>query len=295
MKSYKMIALDLDGTLLDGMGNVTERSRAAVRAALDAGLLVCFATGRNWTESKVVLDAISHYDSAVFVGGAMVVDTKNEVVLHRTLMDPQLAREVSAFLEDRGECVLALLDTTVAGVDYLISAGAEMNVATKIWMDIAHKVIHQRATLADYPHEHTMRLGFVASPEVAEPIAHELEAKFGERIVWHSIGVPSHNVHVIEVFDPAVNKWEGITFVARRHGIKPEEIVAVGDDVNDLPMLKHAGLGVAMGNAKPEVKALAKRVIGTNREEGLAEFLEEIVAHHVVRPLKEIDSDANAS
>ena len=89
-----MIAIDLDGTLLSPLGQVTPRAKQAVRKALDAGLLVCFATGRNWTESKTVLEAVEHYDSAVFVGGAMVVDTKQQVVLHRMMMQPGLAREV---------------------------------------------------------------------------------------------------------------------------------------------------------------------------------------------------------
>ena len=67
--------------------------------------------------------------------------------------------------------------------------------------------------------------------------------------------------------------------------ILPEEIIAVGDDVNDLPMLKHAGLGVAMGNAKPEAIAVADRVINRNDADGLAEFLEELVDSKAVAPI----------
>jgi hydroxymethylpyrimidine pyrophosphatase-like HAD family hydrolase len=81
-----------------------------------------------------------------------------------------------------------------------------------------------------------------------------------------------------------VNKWEGILQVARMHGIDREQIVAIGDDVNDLTMIASAGLGVAMGNARPEVAAVAKRVIGRNDQDGLAEFLEELVATHAVTP-----------
>jgi hydroxymethylpyrimidine pyrophosphatase-like HAD family hydrolase len=97
--------------------------------------------------------------------------------------------------------------------------------------------------------------------------------------------VPAYAVEVLEVFDPAVNKWEGILHVARRHGIEAEQIIAVGDDVNDIPMLRNAGLGVAMGNARPEALAVAKRVIGPNTEDGLAVFLEELVERGSVEPL----------
>ena len=92
MPQYRMIAIDLDGTLLTPTGEVTARTKDAVHRALSAGLLVCFATGRNMTESQMVLDAVAHYDTAVFVGGAMVIDTKQRTTLHRTAMQPQLAR-----------------------------------------------------------------------------------------------------------------------------------------------------------------------------------------------------------
>jgi Cof subfamily protein (haloacid dehalogenase superfamily) len=290
MRQYKMIAIDLDGTLLDTSGQVSPRSRSAVQAALSAGLLVCFATGRNWTESKHVLDAVAHYDCAVFVGGAMVVDTKNEVVLHRMLMGSELARELCAFLEARGQCVLALQDTTVTGVDYLVSANIAMNAATKLWMDLARAKVQPEANLATYPHEQTVRVGVVAPPAESQAVMRELQETFAARIVAHSIGVPSYNVEITEVFDPAVNKWQGILHVAARHGVKPEEIIAIGDDVNDLPMLRNAGLSVAMGNAHPDAKALAKIIIGTNHEDGLAVFLEEVVSHHRVKPLREFEN-----
>src|SRR5947199_7543810 len=102
MERYRMIAIDLDGTLLSPDGQVTPRARAAVHKCLEAGLFVCFATGRNWTESRAVLEAVEHYPTAVFVGGAMVIDTHHEVTLHRTMMQSQLAAEVCDYLENSG-------------------------------------------------------------------------------------------------------------------------------------------------------------------------------------------------
>src|SRR6266446_1832263 len=107
MARYRMIAIDLDGTLLSPAGQVTPRAKAAIHRALDAGLLVCFATGRNWTESQDVLDAVNHYPTAVFVGGAMLVDTGQRVTLHRTMMEPGLAARVCGFLEEAGQAAMA--------------------------------------------------------------------------------------------------------------------------------------------------------------------------------------------
>lgn len=281
---YRMIAIDLDGTLLSPDGRVSPRSKQAVHRALKAGLLVCFATGRNWTESQTVLEAVAHYDTAVFVGGAMVIDTRQRRTLHRMKMEPQLAREVCAMIESMGHAALALQDTSQAGCDYLVTAGVQLNEATRQWMSVTAATIRPVPDMADYPHEHTIRVGLVAHREEVARAQAALVERFGERILCQNLFVPAYAVEVLEVFDPAVNKWEGVLHVARLHGIRPEQIVAIGDDINDLPMVRNAGLGVAMGNAKPEVLAAAGRVIGSNHEEGLAEFLEELVARHLVEP-----------
>ena len=286
-----MIAIDLDGTLLAPDGSVTVRSKAAIHRCLAAGLLVCFATGRNWTESRTVLDTVAHHDHAVFAGGAMVIDTKQEVTLHRTGVDPDLAREICQVLEDAGHSVLALQDTASAGVDYLISDEIAVNAETMHWMSVTRAKVHHVSKLSRYPHEHTIRLGIVAPPAEVDAVHAQLEARFADRIFFHRLFVPTAGVQVLEIFDPAVNKWEGILHVARHHSIEPEQIIAIGDDVNDIPMLKQAGLGVARGNASPEIQALAKKVIGTNREEGLAAFLEDLVERHAVEPIADEDDN----
>ena len=282
-----MIAIDLDGTLLSPNGKVSERTKAAVHGALTAGLLVCFATGRNWTESKLVLDAVDHYPTAVFVGGAIVMDTKQRTTLHRTLMQPTLAAEVCQFFEQSGHAAWALQDIGTAGLDYLISAQVGLDIYAENWIRLAKLDVHRRHDLATHTHEHTIRVSVIATDEVTAKLGAELNEKFGSRVVHHTLKLAALNLNVMEVFDPAVNKWQGLLHVAAAHHIDPSEIIAIGDDVNDLPMIRNAGLGVAMGNSKPEVQAVARRVIGTNSEDGLARFLEELVIEHEVEPLRE--------
>jgi 5-amino-6-(5-phospho-D-ribitylamino)uracil phosphatase len=291
-QQYKMIAIDLDGTLLSPQGKVTERTKSAIHQCLAAGMLVCFATGRNWTESRTVLETVAHHDHAVFAGGAMVIDTKQQVTLHKTAVDPQLAREVCGVLEDAGHAVLALQDTGAAGVDYLVSDEVPLNRETEHWMAVTSATVHPVQRLSRYSHEHTIRLGIVAPPGEVAKVHEELERRFGQRIFFHRIFVPSAEVEVLEIFDPAVNKWEGILHVARLHNIEPGQIIAIGDDTNDLPMLTQAGLGVAMGNARDEIKSAAKKVIGHNRDDGLAVFLEQLVAEHAVEPIGDGDGPA---
>ena len=282
MGPYKLIAIDLDGTLLSPNGDVSDRVRDSVRRALDAGLLVCFATGRNWTESQPALDALNHYPTAVFVGGAMVIDTGRKVTLHRMLMDAELARSTCRLLEEAGHAVLALSDQGDGPPQYLIGGTTNLNAATQAWMRITQAQVERHESLADYEHLATVRVGICAEPAEVAIAKQLLEQRFGDRVLCHNLQVPTYGVEVLEVFDPAVNKWEGILHIARIHGIVPDEIVAIGDDLNDLPMITRAGLGVAMGNARDAVREAADRIIGTNSEDGLAIFLDELVDQHLV-------------
>jgi Cof subfamily protein (haloacid dehalogenase superfamily) len=274
---YKLFAIDLDGTLLTPSGVVSVRTKDAAQALVRAGARVCFATGRNFTESRAVIESVGHLDAAVFVGGALVYDTARRVTLKRTLMHPELARELAKFFESHGHAALALQDTHTTGVDYLASQEFDLHGDTERWLKATQSKLRRVAQLADYPHEHTMRVSIVTSRERGTRVRGELNKAFGDRIVSHNFTSMFNDISVVEAFDPTVNKWQGVIHVAGMHGINPAEIVAAGDDVNDVPMIRNAGLGVAMGNASDEVKQSAKRVIGKNSEDGLAEFFEEML------------------
>ncbi len=274
---YRMIAIDLDGTLLSPDGQVSQRTKSAVRRALDAGLLVCFATGRSWTESRLVLEAVDHYPTAVFSGGAMVVDTHQQVVLHQMKMEPALAAAVSAVMESAGHAPLALQDVSVADVDYLVGQVVELHAGSKAWLKTLNNRFATVPSMALHSHEHTVRVGTVGRVDEMNDLQQRLVERFGERILCHSLEIPNQSIAVLEVFDPAVNKWQGILLAAERHGVSAEQIIAIGDDMNDLPMIRKAGLGVAMGNARAEVRAIAGLVIGSNADDGLAVFLDQLV------------------
>ncbi len=272
---YRMIAIDLDGTLLCPEGKVQPRVRQAVHRVLEAGYVVCFATGRNYMESRDVIEAVGHFDHAVFVGGAVVIDTTNGVTLHQQKMEPQLAREISRELEALGHAVLSLQDAQSAGADYFVTDGIPLDEATHRWMKAFNIRLTPLPSLADHDHAHTIRIGIVAPAGQTAEARRRIEERFAEKVTVHALRVLG-DVEVLECFDPSVNKWEGIKQVAAHHGIDLSEVVAIGDDFNDLAMIRQAGLGVAMGNARPEIKSVAKRVIGANGEDGLAIFLEEL-------------------
>lgn len=274
--TYRLVAIDLDGTLLCPRGRVTQRVRQAIDGARRAGLVVCLATGRNPTESRTALDALGYADVGIFAGGALIYDCGAGRCVHRTLMEPAVAAAVCEMIEAAGHVALALQDADTAGIDYLLTEDIEPNPSTSLWMAATQCAVRSKGRLAKAGHEHTVRVGLVADPRDVAPIYAAIQARFGEQIYSHSIDVPGQLVQVMEVFHHSANKWRAVCQVAAEHGIAQEEIAAVGDGVNDLHMLRSAGLGVAMGNAPAEVRDVAHRVIATNADEGLAAFLEEL-------------------
>ena len=273
-----MLALDLDGTTLGPGGLVCARTTAAISAAGDAGYRVCVATGRNYTESRDIVQQLGVQDECVFVGGAVVMDTRTGRALHRTVMDPALAAEVCELFESLGHAPLALQDTCETGIDYLITSDLPLRQASRKWIDAVTMSIRFEPSLARYTHRHTLRVGICCEQCEAEGVMQGLQRRFGNRTMMHRLSVPGARCEVVEVFDPAVSKWEGISFIARRNNIDASQIIAVGDDMNDLQMIRHSGLGVAMGNAKPMLKEAADLVIGANQDDGLAIFIEELLA-----------------
>lgn len=275
--TYRLIAIDLDGTLLNHEGKVTEANKAAVRRALEAGFRVVFATGRNYYESRHVIDEVGHYDAAVFVGGASIIDTNGGETLHRQLIEPELARQVCLLLERYDLPPMVLQDRELAGVDFLVGHNPLPEVVNH-WHELHEARVRRIDDWSSVDFSHTMRIGTLGPAPLIASAEAALEAKFAERLFFYRVMLGHTGAELLEIFDPSVNKWAGIEQVARRHGITREEIVAIGDDLNDLHMIRNAGLGVAMGNAKPEIKAIADRVIGTHAEDGLAAFLDELVA-----------------
>ena len=123
-----------------------------------------------------------------------------------------------------------------------------------------------------------VRLSIIDEAGALEAVSRRLRADFDGRLTHNVLHAPPYRLSLIEAFAPQVSKWYGIEKLCRRWDIDPRRTVAVGDDVNDVQMLEHAGLGVAMGNAGRAVQAVADRVIGTNDACGVAELIGELLA-----------------
>lgn len=280
--NYRMLAVDLDGTLLDSEGNIPEANREAVSRAGEAGLLVVLCTGRGLVETRRVIDALEHEGPVVLAGGALVTDPTTGRTLHRALIEPGLAREVTTYLARRDHAVLILLDPDPSDHDYAIVNAHQLTDNTRWWFSHIDASIRYVEAPAERDLHHTLRVGVVASSRTMPSLQADLLTTFGERVfVQHFMAVKNpagEDVHVLEVFADGVNKWSGLTWLAAEHGIDTGQIAAIGDHVNDVAMVEAAACGIAMANAIEPVKRAARHLTRSNDEAGVAHAIERLLA-----------------
>ncbi|MDX2115188.1 MAG: HAD hydrolase family protein [Planctomycetota bacterium] len=295
---YDLLALDLDGTLFGPDGKVSAENARAVDRARRAGIEVVICTGRALVESTTAIEAIRADQPAagrsvapiVCAGGAMVCDVASGRTLHRWPMRHDLVKRLCAHFAELRRAPLLLKDRDAAGFDYLVVSSGPIEPPCQWWfsvMDVEVKFVDHID--ADTHPEHTVRVGFAAVADVMLDLACGVHEAFGrETLTQHFAavagakadaphGVRDASVHLLEVFDPQVNKWTAIHRLALEQGIPRERVAAIGDEVNDVALIQGAGLGIAMGNAVPAVLDAAARRTLTNAEDGVAHAIDRIL------------------
>ncbi len=278
--NYRLLAIDLDGTLFDSHGKVPQANIDALRRAGDAGVLVTLCTGRGLTEAKSAIDALGHRGLLVLANGALIADAESGKTLERATIEPHLVVEVIDKLAEGDDAVLVLFDPAKVEHDYLVVRPERLTDNTKWWFDYCGATYRgvERATEDDV--HHAVRVGIVGPASHMPPVQRRIEDAFGgELFVQHFMAVDATEpngepTHVFEVFAAGVNKWSALQWLAECHDIRPQQIAAIGDYVNDLEMISGAGCGVAMANATPDVAAIADRTTATNDEAGVARAVE---------------------
>ncbi len=277
---YKLLVIDLDGTLLDGRGVVSARNREAIGEAMDAGMAVMIATGRSWIESHRAIDGLGLVDPMVAAGGSLLCDVTSGKTLRRSVLDHELVADVVASFHRHGHLAHLLKDPSTSPHDYVVVGDGELDRATRWWFDTLPVRVRYAAAIHEDEHPHeTVRVGTVASAGTLAGVASDLERDLGERIFfqhWSAVTADEptgSGTHLLEVFSPAVSKWSMVAQVCAERGFGAGEVAAIGDGLNDLEMVREAGLGIAMGNADARIKDVAKRETASHAEDGVAEAI----------------------
>jgi len=280
-----MIAIDLDGTLLDGDGGISPANLAAIAAAQAAGVLVVPSTGRSWRESRQVLASFPLPDSdqmGVFVTGAAVSELATGKTYDISVIEPHLAMRIVERLRDLPEAVLVFRDAELAGHDYLVTGHGMLTGNTQWWFQETGASVRfvDNPTLEDL--HHTLRVGIVAVAAQAQRVGQWIAQTMGDSVIvqsFEAIQTPklSEGMHVLEIFARGVDKWRGLDWLARQRGIDPATIAVIGDGTNDLAAIQTAHCGIAMANADESVKAVADHITGACQDNGVAQAIEHLL------------------
>lgn len=288
---YDLLAIDLDGTLLGPDGRVSETNRRAVARARDAGLRVTLCTGRGLVEAAGAMEAVNQTQPVVVAGGSIIACPTDRRTLHRFPIDEALTIRATRMLLETGHAVLVLKDALEVGYDYLVVRGEAdhpIDPVTAWWFEAMNVRVRYATHLHEDEHpEHTVRVGVCGLASRLSEIKSDVARHFGDALVvqhFPAVVAPEHTrtagrdrYDIFEIFDRKANKWTALTHLASSWGIAPSRIAAVGDEINDVEMIAHAGLGIAMGNAVPAVRAVAARHTRANAEDGVAHAIDRIL------------------
>ncbi|WP_411842925.1 Cof-type HAD-IIB family hydrolase [Salinicoccus sp. HZC-1] len=283
----KLIALDMDGTLLTPDHDITGRTREAIQKAMDKGVQVVIATGRAFYEAHGIVSKLDMKVPYICLNGAEVRNESSEI-LSTSALNSELIDEVSDVFKAEGIFYQIYTDRAIyttsierdiqVFIDLSEQMGQQAN-ETRIRKFMEERL--ERGTLVEvddykaiFERGDENVLKFLATSESKAKL---VRAKNGLNEIGN-LAVSSSSAGNIELTHENAQKGIALEHIADVMEINMKDVMTVGDNLNDISMLKRSGLSVAMGNAASEVKAIADKVTETNMEDGVAIAIEEALA-----------------
>ena len=277
----KLLVLDVDGTVTNSRHEVTDATCRAIARVRAAGVRVMLATGRRYRDSLPIVERLGIVEPLVTASGALVKRPSDHATLSRAVFAAGVLPGVVDLLVARGHEPVIYTDSFAAGFDFHCRslAAAELGGGGfREYLARNRAVAHVDPDLERAPPPEAFA-GFAMGPqEPMQALEAELMARFPTHLSVHTIRSPRYREWLCEIAPAGVTKWTGVTAMATAWGIGAQEICAVGDDVNDLPMVRAAGLGLAMGNGRPELQAVADKVVGLHDGSGMEDVAELVLA-----------------
>lgn len=264
---YKIVAIDMDGTLLNSNGEVSVRTENAIHKAIDMGVNVVISTGRILRSAKVASKRLKLNNYIIACNGGIIVD-KADNIIHS-------------------------LPINLNSIEKIMYLGKKYNVYYHFYNEDSLFSNTYVQKIADYYNEREHKLDIKIFKEPNEILnskdmkiykflfldnnLEKLDMLRNELNQVSTIEVSKSWLNNIEVMDQNASKGMGLQVLCKKLDISKDNVIAIGDNENDLSMIKFAGLGVSMGNASDLVKNQAKYITSTNDEDGVAKVIEKFI------------------
>ena len=288
---FKLMTIDLDGTLLNSYGEVSEATRKALLTVKERGTEVVLASGRpiSSTESLAVELGVDNY--LISGNGAAVFDIKNQEVIYDRFLTKEQVMRIAKLCEDNSffynvytedEVIASSLNYNVLfyhkeNVKKIEEKRTHINVVQNImeYIEQSGKEKFLKITVCDESqfifNSIMKRLKEIDGIDVLET------AYMSRKKIKDGTDDVDIQYFYTEITNKNVNKWSAIEFLLEKLNIKKEEVISIGDNLNDKEMIENAGLGVVMGNSNPIMKELADEIVADNNSEGVLEAVNRFV------------------
>ncbi|MFZ5945736.1 MAG: Cof-type HAD-IIB family hydrolase [Bacillota bacterium] len=259
---YRLIAIDLDDTLLRNDLTISERAKKAIRRSMERGVIVTFATGRMYRSALPYALDLCLDVPLITYQGALVKYADGRMVYHRPVQ-LETAHEVIDFIKPLGLHINAYIDDELY-----------MEEETQ-WGQKYVGVAKVPVKYIKFPHEikkDPTKILIIGESDELDRAALALGNRFGSRI-----NITKSKSFFLEISHPLATKGNALRELAESLHIPSEKVIAIGDNMNDLDMIEYAGCGVAMGNGVDALKKVADIVTQNNDDDGVAEIIERLV------------------
>jgi len=278
---YSLIALDIDGTVLDSDSNVSTELKELLAELSGSGVYVALCTGRRWRSSKPVFEQLEGLSTYVICcGGALIKETDSGRTVYTNPLKEHTLRRAADLYRRHNLVPIFCYDRPLEQSELMVSADDEDRAEELKYIRVNKDNV--QFFEGQYPDtdEPCIEIYTVDYKSNLQGCEEQIRAELDEGGAIRGMIQPRYGEdHIaLEVHHATATKWTGLKHLMEMWNVRPEQVVAVGDDVNDIPMLKAAGLSFAMGNAGPGVKEAADRMTTSNDDHGAAEAVRQVLA-----------------
>lgn len=258
----KLIAVDLDDTLLNSEVRISEENKKIIQACLDQGIHFTFATGRMFRSAVDFAKEVGISLPLITYQGALVKTIDNEEIHHHVIQE-EVAKDLIDFLKNYDMQLNVYMNDTL----YM----EKMNDFGEDYVRIS-RIDHEITSFPQGLHTEPTKVLLAGRPELLNEVQEETRNRYKD-----ILAITKSKDYFLEFGNPKAMKGIALKNLADSLGIKREEVMAIGDGMNDFDMLQYAGLGVAVENAVAQVKEVADFVTSTNDQDGVAKAIKKFV------------------
>lgn len=290
---YKLVAIDLDGTMLNSYGVVTENTKKIIKEKIEKGIEIIIASGRPIDSIKAIAKEIGSKNYFIGGNGAVIYDIQKDKIIYEKYMPKEKVLEIVKTCEENSITYNVYTDKTILAttLKYNVLYYHKENlkkpedkktniIMVKDMYDYISKMKEEKflkITICDDTksvfNSIMRKIKQIGDIEVLD-VSH-----MSRKIIRQGTEEVPIEYYYTEISSKNVDKWDAIEFLMEKMQIKKEEVIAIGDNMNDKKMIQNAGLGIVMEGSTPTITNLAKYVTDTNNNEGVAKALEKFCSN----------------